>query len=255
MSVSCLASFAFEIVTASEACTDRLALDQIMGRAFDHLGASVYVGVEARGGLDGPSVRVSFGRTSPAWEAQYFAAGHLSHDLMLQHVLTSPDVLYWSDLTGGERTLSKRERQVFDEARAFGFEEGLAAPLHHPGGGVSAVLLMGEGLEARDPMQRHAARMISHAFNRAARRLRLAEQRSEAQQARLSRREIETLYWVRKGASDKNAAVAMGLSHNTVAGYIRTSQAKLGATGRIPVAQRAADLGLLPAYLPVSHPA
>lgn len=247
---STLATVTFEAVTAAEASNDRDSLHEIIGQAFDRLGASVYVGVEARAALDGPKVRVNFGRTSPEWEAHYFAAGHAAHDPMVKHMLTSPDPLYWSDLTSGDHALSSRERRVFDEARSFGFSEGLAAPLHHPGGGVSAVLLMGEGLDGRDPAQRQAGQILSHAFSRAARRLRLAEERAVSDKPRLTRREAEALYWVSKGASDKTTAIAMALSPHTVAGYLRSAQEKLGAVGRIAVAQLAAELGLLPSYLP-----
>lgn len=253
MSETCLATFTFEVVAAADSCTDRDELDRIVGRAFDHLGADVYVGVEARVAPEGPKVRISFGRTSPAWEAHYFAAGLAAHDPVVRHMLTSPDPLYWSDLTAGNRTLAVHERRVFDEARAFGFTEGLAAPLHHPGGGVSAVLLMGDGLDAKDPAQRQAAQFISHAFSRAARRLRQScEATSTPGAPRLTRREAEVLYWVSKGASDKAAAHALALSPNTVAGYLRSSQMKLGAAGRFAVARLAAERGLLPAYLPAA---
>ena len=111
---------------------------------------------------------------------------------------------------------------------------------------------MGEALDGRDPAQRHAAQIVSHAFSRSARRLRLAEERAAGDRPRLTRREAEALYWVSKGASDKTAAIAMALSPHTVAGYLRSAQEKLGAVGRIAVAQLAAELGLLPAYLPAT---
>ena len=245
MTGSCLATFTFDVVAAADACDERHDLEAVIGRAFDHLGASVYVGIEARSGVDGAAVHVSFGRTSPDWEAHYFAAGHAAHDPVVKHMLASPELAYWSDLTSGERPLASRERQVFEEARAFGFSEGLAAPLHHPGGGVSAVLLMGDGLDGRDPRQRHAAHMISHAFSRAARRLRLAKPRASQDRPHLSRRETEAVGLLRGGASNKLIGRQLGLSQHTVADLLQSARRKLGACTRTELAFIAHDLGLL----------
>lgn len=249
---TCVPSFAFEAATEAKACRDKASLDAVVDRAFARLGASVFVGVEARTTLQGASVSIGFGRTSQAWEAHYFAAGHAAYDPVVRHMLTSNDVCYWSDLTAGEQPLSARERQVFEEARTFGFPEGLAAPLHHPGGAVSAVLLMGEDLDGRDPAQRNAAQLISHAVMVAAQRLRAAELQAGRNGPHLSRREIEVLYLVHLGAADKAAAQTLGLSPATVAKYLRSAERKLGAAGRGVVARAAAELGLLPSYLPLN---
>ena len=248
MMITSYPDYVWETVEAAETCRDTAALEQLIATAFERLGASVYVGVDARGTLSGPEVRVRFGRTSPAWQARYFEARHADHDPMVRHMLSSSEVVYWSDVAFND-ALTPRERHVFEEAKAFGLHEGLAVPLHHPGGSVSAVLLMGDGLDAKDAAQRRAALLVSHAFSRAARRLSLGAPPFNPSAPRLTRREAEALYWVRKGASDKAIALTMSVSPNTIANYIRSAQAKLGCSKRGPVAQLASDLGLLPSYV------
>lgn len=248
MNSSDYAEFVWETVSQAETCRDAAGLERLIGTAFERIGAVVYVGVDARGTLSGPEVTVRFGRTSVAWQTRYFEARHEEHDPMVRHMLSSSEVVYWSDVAFSEG-LSPRQRRVFDEAKSFGLHEGLAVPLHHPGGSVSAVLLMGDGLDAKNEAQRRAVLLISHAFSRAARRLRLGAPPFDPSAKRLSRREAEALYWVRKGASDKAIGHFMSLSPNVVANYIRAAQNKLGASGRGAVAQLAADLGLLPAYI------
>ena len=245
-----LAQLALEVAIAAEACNDNHALSTLFATAFGQLGAEVHLIVTARAESLGPELRIGFGRTSSAWEARYRSAGHARRDPLVRHLLGSPDLLAWSDLNTPDTPLSQSEEAVIQDIQTFGFSEAIIAPQHQPGGAAAAVLLMGRAMDARDRRWRQAARTLSDAYFRNARRLNLNDQGCDCSLPNLSPREIEVLYRVKTGQSDKAAAQAMSLSHHTVTGYLRSAQRKLGAHGRVSAAHSASDLGLLPNYLP-----
>ena len=61
----------------------------------------------------------------------------------------------------------------------------------------------------------------------------------------LTGRETEVLQLITEGLSNKEIAERLGLSGNTVKGYVKNIYGKLGANRRVQVAARAKELGLL----------
>ncbi len=62
----------------------------------------------------------------------------------------------------------------------------------------------------------------------------------------LSERELEVLYLIAEGLSNREIAQKLYLSHNTVKGHARNIYGKLGVNSRTQAAARARILGLLP---------
>lgn len=194
---------ALETAIAADGCDDRDIFVPLVETAFRQLQADVHLIVKARASRQGPQMEIGFGRTSPAWETRYRAAHHDRRDPLVRRLLRSTELLAWSDLDG-RGDLSEAEVAVIGEGRAFGFEDAIIAPQQQPGGGAAAVLLLRRGLDGRDARRRQAVRTLSNAYFRTARRLGLTRSRSPS----LSPREIETLYHVHLGQSDKAAARA-----------------------------------------------
>ena len=243
-----LAQAALEVSISADACADPHAFDALVAPAFAWLAADVHLIISVRVASAGPRLQIAYGRSSPAWEARYLAAGHDQRDPLLQHLLSSSDLLDWSDLAD-RGDLSSAQQAVIDDGKAVGFEEAIIAPVHQPGGGATGVLLLGRELDARDPRRRQAARTLSDAYLRNARRLGLTR-RSGDPRPQLTQRETEVLYRIHRGQSDKAVALALRLSPHTVTGYVRSARVKLGAAGRVAAARMASELELLPAFLP-----
>lgn len=248
-----LADFAFEVASAAQQTLSLDELQAVLRHGFDELGAPVFVGVEATLTKEGPEIDIRFGATSPEWEARYQTAGHAKSDPIVQHMLASADVLYWSELPA-HRLMDKAAQKVMSEARAFGLAEGLVAPMHRPGGGVGAILLMGEGLDAADPRQRHAAGLLCSVFDATARRLR-REAAADVAPRLLSPRETQAVSLLRHG-SNKVIGKSLGLSENRIAELLASARRKLKASTRADLLLKAQELGLLitDGGLVTSHP-
>ena len=240
-----------DLAVALEGAANASDLADTARTAFGPLGATVWVSIDVETAPDGPAIRVRFGQTRPDWQRHYAQHGHARRDPVLKHVLSSTRGLFWSELTRAGRPLDPDEDEVMADARTFGLVEGFAAPIHRPGGATSAVLVSGPELDTRDPRQRQAIQILSFAFGVAAQRL----QDESVPQAlvRLSRRELQAVYLLHHGRSDKEIAQACRISPATAKQYVRSSQIKLGARNRTDAAARAVHLGLLAGYHPELH--
>lgn len=87
--------------------------------------------------------------------------------------------------------------------------------------------------EGRPPLSPAIARRIIASFT------------PPVQEGNLSPREVDVLSLIAKGYSLRDAAGLLGLSHNTVAGYLKTVYQKLQVNSRAEATLKAVDLGLV----------
>ncbi len=87
--------------------------------------------------------------------------------------------------------------------------------------------------EGRPPLSPAIARRIIASFT------------PPEQEGNLSPREIDVLSLIAKGYSLRDAAGLLGLSHNTVAGYLKTVYQKLQVNSRAEATLKAVNLGLV----------
>jgi len=73
-------------------------------------------------------------------------------------------------------------------------------------------------------------------------------QGSALEKTQLTRREIDVICVIGKGYSVEDAAAAMGLSQDTVKGYVQSIYAKLGVSNRSEVTLEATRLGIIESH-------
>jgi DNA-binding CsgD family transcriptional regulator len=112
----------------------------------------------------------------------------------------------------------------------FGWTDGLAVPIHGPGGYFALVGYGGRNvtLDAEGRAAIHAASLLAHDV---CRRMR-AKAEHPALDMRLTAREIECLRWVAAGKTDREIAALLGISASTAKFHIDGARRKLRAATR-----------------------
>ena len=233
----------FDLVSEADRVTTKKDLERLTAEACRVLDVQVLLGLEVVNTTPRLSAHVTFGTASQAWRERYCEAGHLRADPLVIHTTQSLQTISWSELT--DQGPAEPAREV---AKSLGIAEAIIFPQGRLSTVARAILVAG-GSQLATAKVRTAAAVTAGAMDRAATRVLAEARRTDASTPRLSRREVETLYWVARGLRDKAIGVTMKLAPSTVAGYIRSAQAKLGVSGRLAASRRAEELGLLPHFI------
>jgi len=170
--------------------------------------------------------RFYFGNWSDEWTSVYlekvFADDPLVHEARRR---MSP--FTWSELWA-EGDLPEAVRVVIEMGRKRGWQEGLAVPIHGPGGYLGLVSFAG-GAVTLSASDRALLLALAHA----------AHQRGKALYGnkidvaiRLTRRELQTMRWVSRGKTDAQIGAILKLSATTVHYYVEQAKRKLGVRSR-----------------------
>lgn len=239
-----IARRAFDAVAAAQHASTLPELNGLVGRTFEALGFDVYLGVNAVDATGRPNIELLFGQAPEAWYAHYRDHGYEQCDAVIQEMLRSTEPLFWSDLAQ-RRTIKDVELRVLNEAGDFGLQNGFMTPLHNLDGSISAVLLMGSQVEARDPDLRAAAHLLSLYYGSVGRRLLASSQDRPVRARPLTPRQRECLLWVRMGKSSADIGDLLGLSSETVNEHIAEACQRLGVRTRVQAVAEAAVRGLI----------
>ncbi len=239
-----IARRAFDTVAAAQQASTLSELNGVVGETFKKLGFDVYVGVNAVDHTGAPNVELLFGEVPDAWYAHYQANGYEQSDAIIREMLHSTEPLFWTDLSQ-RRTVSDVELRVLNEAGEFGLQNGFMTPMHNLDGSISAVLLMGSGIEARDPDVRAAAHLLSVYYGSIGRRLLAAGKSRRSSVRALTPRQRECLLWVRMGKSSSDIGDLLGLSAETVNDHIAAACQRLGVRTRVQAVAEAAVRGFI----------
>lgn len=151
-------------IAIQSAATDELALD-LTRAGLAALGlARFFVGVLTPA-VRGATPLVAFGdlRHAPAdWMAHYRTRDFRRDDPFMRATAFGTGPFFWSDVLR-RRPAAGRERQIVNEARAFGVTTGFVMPTRMPDGRVFAVSAMGDRVDADDPRVRWEARLLTAA--------------------------------------------------------------------------------------------
>lgn len=235
---------AFDAVAAAQHANTLSELNGVVGETFKALGFEVYMGVNAVDSSGRPNVEHLFGQAPDGWYAHYQEHGYEKNDAIIREMLSSTDPLFWSDLSN-RRTISDVELRVLNEAGDFGLRNGFMTPLHNLDGSISAVLLMGQGIDERDPDVRAAAHLLSLYYGSVGRRLMAASKNRLAAARPLTPRQRECLLWVRMGKSSSDIGDLLGLSAETVNDHIAAACQRLGVRTRVQAVAEAAVHGFI----------
>jgi LuxR family transcriptional regulator len=176
-----------------------------------------------------------------ALQQAYQHSNYVNIDPVVQHALSSVDMLTWTV----ERF--SRVPEVMHEALAAGIGFGVSQPTrgHH---GVAGLLSLSRSAPAVSASELEDKKVkLTWLANIAHQRLSryLISNFMTAVETKLSSREISVLRWTAEGKTSDEIAAILNITKRTVDFHINNAVAKLGAPNRTAATVQAAVLGLL----------
>ncbi|EIM72616.1 LuxR family transcriptional regulator [Nitratireductor aquibiodomus RA22] len=179
---------------------------------------------------------------SNEWVDHYKAQRFIDIDPAVQVGLRRMLPIDWGEF---DRT-DQKVRRMFGEATEFGLGRlGISLPVHGQHGDRALVSITSD---ASDQDWRHLRVHYMRDFQILALHMHQAILRLEGEtmeQARLSPREQECLFWVAEGKTAWETAVILGLSEHTVRCYLESARRKLGASNNTHAVNKAGKSRLL----------
>ena len=160
------------------------------------------------------------------WYRHYASQDHLSHDPLVTRMNRELAPFRWSTTYA---RADAREKRVLDDMAWLGVEDGFAVPIHGPKGAIAGISIAAANydLSPRDESALYIGSLYLHA--------RMAALRTESSPAPvriLTPRERECLEWVAGGKTDWEISQILGISEQTVHGYVQNAMTKLAARTR-----------------------
>lgn len=184
---------------------------------------------------------VMYSNYPAAWQSIYQKKGYLDVDPLVQRAIGSLTPVLWSD------ELFAPTPEMWEEARAFGLEAGLAQSCRDANGmiGLPVLARSGEPVTSTE-WQTKACHILwlVQSMHLCITRI-VAPRLLTALTVELSRREIEVLRWTGDGKTSGEIADILHLSERTVNFHISNSIAKLQVSNKTAAVLQAALLGLL----------
>ncbi|WP_410469781.1 autoinducer binding domain-containing protein [Bradyrhizobium sp. 33ap4] len=209
------------------ACTDQHAAQQSMAYITTALNLScfAYLALPHRPGT--PPTLIS---TYPSsWTTLYLQRKYETIDPVVRRAICQTEPFRWG-LGYEPRRQSDTERELFEQAAAFGIRCGLTFPIHDNEGALAALSFAAD--ERRTNFERSIIehdqhlRLIAMFFHAYARRLSAADRVVGG--AVLSPREFECLEWSSRGKSASEIGIILGISQRTAGFHLDNARAKLG---------------------------
>lgn len=164
-----------------------------------------------------------------AWTDYYLQSRYERVDPVVIQARCSPQPFEWGlGVESGE--LSRRQRQLFDEAAEFGIRCGFTIPIHDSRGQIAAMTFATDDRHAafRRSIEQHAQvlQLMAMYFHAHARRKAVGDRIVDG--VALSPREFECLQWASQGKSAWDIGCILGISRRTAAFHLDNAKAKLG---------------------------
>lgn len=189
------------------------------------------------------------------WNAYFIEKRYFEIDPTLERARQTLMPFAWSDMKD-RKSLTGVQRQLFDEASAFGLRHGFTVPIHAPGGADGLVAL------ATDLTPREFSSEVSHARHilhllalhyhmRATsawqRNSKGGRKKAEPapKSSPITLREADCLLWTARGKSAWETSVILGVSERTVNFHIENARRKLDAQSKTQAVVRAIMLNLI----------
>jgi LuxR family transcriptional regulator, quorum-sensing system regulator BjaR1 len=161
---------------------------------------------------------------------RYIEKNYVVRDPVVTELRRTLHPFSWSDVRT-QRSLSKTEKSIMDEARDFGARDGFIVPIVTLSGSVS--LFSPCGLEPNLSKRARAAVEIIGMYSfHALKRSLINHERQKTVRTPLTPREREILQWVATGKSDDEIADILSLSTPTVTWHVENAKRKLDAFRR-----------------------
>ncbi len=221
-----------DAVAEAENVTSLDDLNRVFRPVFQHLGFSLFAGIEIANPRTHPVVRVVFGEGHEPWLARYLDEGYAEDDPMIKECSGTWDSFFWSDVVQrGE--LSPRAMHIMADARTFLLHDGFLAPLHKSAGSIFAVLLAGEHCDSQNRSTHAAAHLVASYYGVLGRSLHGATSAHLRKTQPLTERQRECLMWARRGKSSKDIGDILNICEDVVDEHIERACNRLGVSTRM----------------------
>jgi DNA-binding CsgD family transcriptional regulator len=242
-SPSVIGALSGDFLIDATTCTTAEALDQRFLRFVQALGFNAAMFVHLSTGGAPISPRVVFGDKNP-WIEHYAAQNFARLDPTISRAFRSRQAFTWEQAE--RRDGPRDERRFFGEAREVWAKDGLIVPIHGPFGEFSVVNLLCDHRIVFTGEQTAMLKGMCTVY--ASLGLNFADGALAAPATptpRLSRRELQCLFWMAMGKHDGETGIILGISIHTVREYLDSAKVKLGVETRPELSLRALACGLL----------
>jgi DNA-binding CsgD family transcriptional regulator len=172
------------------------------------------------------------------WVAHYVRNHYERLDPIIVQALQTPEPFQWG--LGLSTELTRAQQDFFDEACHFGIRFGFTVPIHDGHGPIAALTFACDQrntpFETRVRSNARVLQLMALNFHAHARRKLRSEHCIDG--ICLSTREFECLEWASEGKSAWEISRILGLSHHTVASYLKSAKKKLGVRTVVQAATR-----------------
>ena len=217
-------------------------LTQLFKAPLEALGFPHFAAVEASTLSKGLSLRVLFGQPDVAWHDFYTREALGSVDPRLRHMLGSAEPAFLSELAPRSSS-DAADLQFLSLFRAYGHADCYVWPIHLPEGRVRGVLMLSD-LHKVHLDARVAVGALAGGFHAAGAKILRSIKAASGGGIELRPRQMECLYWARRGKSSADIGHILGISPRTVDEHISHACEALGVRTRIQAVARAVMLGL-----------
>ena len=155
----------------------------------------------------------------------------LDFDPVVSELLDKLEPYHWFESEKHER-VSDEQRQLLDKIREDGFVDGIVVPVLTRPGDLAVFLLSKRGEFFNfSPVEMRKLQLACHSMH-----LRFEDLKNGDPKMVLSTRETDVMRLAARGKSNKEIALALGVSAHTVDTLIRRCFTKLGVSNRIEAA-------------------
>lgn len=178
---------------------------------------------------NGPETHFFFQDWPPAWIALYARRNFVANDYSVAEARRRIAPFTWLEAKA-QRNLSRQEQEIWDTAVDWGWTDGLSVPIHGPGGYFGLVTMAGKH-RPMPPALRNELHLLAFMAHERCRVVAGIAPVADSPAA-LTTRELECLRWVASGKTDTEISALLGLTAQTVKGYVDEARSKLGAKTR-----------------------
>lgn len=212
-----------------ESCRDLAALSATVVREVARYGYAAPACGVFKPTEQGSELVYLFRNWPAAWAARYSQRDVAAHDFVVAEARRRLAPYAWSTAKQ-ERQLTRQEQEFWNALTEFGWSDGVAVPIHGPGGHCAFVTMACAQADLTPVLRGWLHALAFLTFERA----RVLHGVGSEQPPRriLTSREFECLREVGAGKSDREIGATLGIGQTTVKYYLERARLKLGVRTR-----------------------
>ncbi|MEO7688344.1 MAG: LuxR family transcriptional regulator [Sphingomonas sp.] len=178
----------------------------------------------------------------PGWEKLLVGRGRRVIDPVLAYSRTTTTGFPWPHFPR-RFSLTRPQEEIFEQGERFGLRQGYTVPANVPGEPFGSITFATRRMRPISRERQLIVNAIGTIAFEAARRIKgLA---SPSPVPHLLPREVECIYWIARGQSDKEIARTLGIAHATVRTHVRRAFETLRVFTRQQLVYEALRLGVI----------